>query len=779
MLTAVTGLYGLGTQIVSLSDHSHYYTLRIIPHRIPKLMNHLLRSLFLLLLLLPGITLRATGPLDPPAAHAPQPLPPTPPEEGMWIPMLISQNYEQMKALGLKLTPEQIYSVNNSSLKDAVVSFGGFCTGEIISGEGLILTNHHCGYDAIQSLSSTQHDYLTDGFWAMNRGEELQTDLSVSFLVRMENITDQVMDEIKKASQTATLGEGERNMMIEMLKPALAAKASEDGKYRVEIKDFFFGSEYYLFVYQDFTDVRLVGAPPSSIGKYGGDTDNWMWPRHTGDFSFFRVYADKDGNPADYSADNVPLKPKHFFPVSLRGIQENDFSMIMGYPGSTDRYACADDIQMAFEVQNPARIKIREARLNIMKRYMDQSDAVRIQYASKYAQISNYYKYFIGQNQGLKRLGTIDFKRAEHAKFQAWADADPSRHAPYGHVLKDLEAAYKNFAPVALPSVYIFEAGLGSDLMTFGLQFNRLHRMIAAPNPDQAAIDTKIAELREMATEHFTNYNLATDRELFEATIGMYYNDIPADWRPSFLNDELQKKFKGNVGKYTERVYGKSFLTSLASVNAFLDKPSLKRLEADPGFAAAKSLVDFYLSKLMAATNEFESNTKPLYRAYIEGMRKIQPDRKFYPDANFTLRLTYGTVKSYEPMDAVTYKHITFLEGLMEKEDPTNDEFIVPQRLKDLYAKRDYGQYAVNGRLPVCFLTTTDITGGNSGSPVLNANGELIGVAFDGNWEAMTGDLVFDADLKRTINVDIRYVLFIVDKFAGAGHLLSEMKIVR
>lgn len=697
-------------------------------------------------------------------------------DEGMWLPLHIKRlNEVDMQKMGLKLTAEEIYSVNNSSLKDAVVSLGGFCTGEIISGEGLLLTNHHCGFDAIQTHSSVKNDYLTDGFWAMSKDKELPNEgLSASFLVRMENVTEAVLKELNN-----TMNEAERKLAIQKVTSELKKNAIGDTHYTAEVKSFFEGNEFYLFIYEIFNDIRLVGAPPSSIGKFGGDTDNWMWPRHTGDFSLFRVYMSPDGKPAAYAAENVPYKPKHFLPISLKGIKESDFSMIMGYPGSTDRYLTSHGVKLAIEKDQPARVKIREKRLDLMKEDMDKSVETRIKYASKHAQVSNYYKYFKGQIEGLKRLNVYDKKKQIENEFSAWIAKDPALTEKYGNVLTDMIAAYQQIEKFKLTQVYLGEAVFGSEILAFSWQFNGLNAQLGKKDADEKAIQETITGLREAAKDHFKDYNAATDKKITAALLQMYYNDIPKEQHADIFRT-IEKKYKGDFVRFTEDMFSKSIFADAARLENFLDKPSAKTLEKDPALKTMMSVIADYRLKIAAEMSKADDQLNKANRLFVEGLRAMQNDKKFYPDANFSLRLTYGKVGDYYPRDAVYYNYFSTLDGIIEKEDSTNEEFIVPPKLKELYQKKDYGRYAdKSGKLNVCFISNNDITGGNSGSPVINGEGHLIGCAFDGNWEAMSGDIAFEPDYQRTISVDIRYILFIIDKYAGATHLVNEMKIIQ
>ncbi|MFD2248290.1 S46 family peptidase [Pontibacter ruber] len=694
-------------------------------------------------------------------------------DEGMWLPMLVKRlNHADMQKKGLQLTAEEIYNVNNSSLKDAIVQFGGFCTGEFISKEGLLLTNHHCGYGAIQSHSTTEHDYLTNGFWAADRKQELPNEgLFVDILVRMDDVTGKVLEGIDNNTP-----EQERAQKVSERMQAIAKEAGNNGQYVSYVRDFFNGNEYYLFVYERFNDVRLVGTPPSSVGKFGGDTDNWMWPRHTGDFSMFRVYMSPDGKPADYSPNNVPYKPKHHLPVNIAGVEQDDFSMVFGFPGRTKRFMTSEGLKLDVDQLNKSRIKLREKRLALWKEDMDKADATRIQYASKYASTSNYYKYSIGQNDGIKRMKTVEGKQAEERKFQAWADADAQRKALYGDVLKQMNEAYAVIEKYNLGSVYLNEAVLGTEALLFAYRMNALNSALKAGNAEAAK---KAAEdLKPRAEAFFKDYNMATDKKVFAAKMKFYSEDIAKDQQPEAFK-KLVTKYKGDFNKLADYIYSNTFVVNKQKVNQFLANPSQKQLENDPAFQLVSSIMENYATNIAPKLAEANAKLAKANRLYVAGLREMNPNKVYYPDANSTLRLSYGSVKNYKPYDGVTYEFTTTLEGIMQKEDPTNEEFVVPAKLKQLYEAKDYGRYAnKDGQLVVNFITDNDITGGNSGSPVINGRGELIGLAFDGNWEAMTGDLVYDPEYKRCINMSANYLLFMIDKYAGATNLINEMTIV-
>jgi len=703
------------------------------------------------------------------------------PDEGMWLPMFVERlNWVDIQEMGLRLSPEEIYSINNSSLKDAVVGLasgsapnGYFCTGEVVSDQGLIFTNHHCGYDVIQNHSTVENDYLTDGFWAMSLEEELSNpNLTASFLVRMEDLNDLILPEL-----TDDMSASERSKKIRELTKDIKEEASEDGRYDVVVKSFYGGNEYYLFVYETYKDVRLVGAPPSSIGKYGGDTDNWMWPRHTGDFCIFRVYAAPDGSPAEYAEENVPLKPRHHLPISLKGVEKDDFAMIWGFPGGTERYLTSYGIEFALDEKNPALIDVLGTALEVMKSYMDADDDLRIKYASDYASMANGWKYFIGQTKGLKDLNVKAKKKKIEDEFIKWINQDQERKEKYGDVLENLEAGYDEMDDF-VKQVYYAAIGSGNlELLAQAGQMGQLAGLLEDRKENKAAIEETAKSMKEGVAAFFEDYDKDMDRDMMKAMLHLYKENLPADKLPEIFVT-INEDFDGNIDAYVDEMYEESIFANEEDMMKFLDKPKLKKLEKDLAYNASNSL----RSVMMAygqKYNSAESKVNDNMRLFIAGLREMNPDKKYYPDANSTMRFTYGSVQDYYPADAVHYDYVTHLYGVMEKEDPESDEFVVPEKLKELYEAKDYGPYGQDGKLIVCFLSTNDITGGNSGSPVMNGNGELIGIAFDGNWEAMSGDIAFEPELQRTINVDIRYVLFIIDKFAGAQNLIDELTIVK
>ena len=697
-------------------------------------------------------------------------------DEGMWLPLLLKRNEADMQKKGCKLTAEEIYSVNNSSIKDAIVSFGGFCTAEVVSPDGLLLTNHHCGFDAVQNHSSVEHDYITDGFWAYSRDKELANEgLFVTFLIRMEDVTDSVLKDV-----TDAMSEQERSATIAKAIAGITDGVKKDGSgYDGSVRAFFSGNAYYLFITQTFKDVRLVGAPPSAIGKFGGDTDNWMWPRHTGDFSMFRVYCSPDGKPADYSKDNVPYHPKHFLPLSIAGYQKNDFTFVMGYPGRTERFLPSWGIQQAISMTSPAVVKVRTEKLEIIKEDMEADPAVRIKYISKYNRSSNYWKYFIGQIKGLKRQKVYERKKKSDAEFTAWINADEARKKRYGSVLSDLEKSYTDGQPYVLHRTYLNEAVFqGPEIMDLAFDFTALNDLLTGKESKPEEITKMAAKLKEAVNEFFKDYNLPTDKKLFAGLIKLFHTSVPAEQQANIFAT-AENKFKGDFNKYADWVYDKTIFCSREKLNDFLSSPKAKTLEKDPGFSLMSAILNNYVENYSPKIRASEQKRAKAMRLYVEGLMKMHADKLFYPDANSTMRLTYGEVLDYIPADAAHYNYYTTLNGIMEKEDSTNEEFIVPRHLKELYEKKDFGQYAENGMVNTCFITDNDITGGNSGSPVMNGKGELIGIAFDGNWEAMSGEIAYDAQYKRCINVDIRYVLFVIDKYAGAKNLIAEMKIMK
>ena len=704
-------------------------------------------------------------------------------DEGMWLPMFVERlNYVDMQKMGLQLTPEELYSINNSSLKDAIVGLsnganprGFFCTGEIVSQNSLMFTNHHCGYGSIQKLSTVEHDYLTDGFWAKDFSEELPAEgISASFLVRMEDVTEQVLSVVND-----TMTWAERNAAIAAISKELELAASEDGKYNPIISAFFEGNEYYMFVYRVYTDVRLVGTPPSSIGKFGGDTDNWMWPRHTGDFSIFRVYADAEGNPAPYSPDNKPLTPKHHLPVSLDGIQQDDFTMIWGFPGSTERYLTSYGIDYNVESFYPTIHDIFKLQTDVMDEFMQKDASVNIMYADDKAGLANTWKNFEGQMLMLRKNKVAETKAELEDQFTEWLNANPAKAEEYGDVLNTLAESYKLVHQIT-PSIYYPNylamtgaIGISGEFAAYAGTDKKDKEAVAAAEEALKAIDVD-AFFAE-------TYKPLEDKMLVEM-LKLYYNTFDAEANPNFYN-LVEKKYKGDVVALANDILENSIFATPESIKAFIEKPNAKKVEKDPAYVVMNTMITHLVTNLAPyrATMQTISENNHLF---VKGLREFyaatQPEKDLYPDANSSLRMSYGSVQDYQPADAIHYDYICTANGIMEKYVPGDYEFDVPQRLLDLIEARDFGQYAdENGELVVCFLSTNDITGGNSGSPIMNGKGELIGLAFDGNWEAMSGDINFEPKLQRTINVDARYVLFVIDKFAGATNLIEELTIVK
>ena len=690
-------------------------------------------------------------------------------DEGMWLlTTLKSLNIKDMQQKGLKLSADDIYNVNKHSLKDAIVIFGNGCTGEIVSSQGLLFTNHHCGYGNIQSLSSVEHDYLKNGFWAMNHGEELPAPgLSVKFIRHIEDVTAKLLKGVDD-----TMVSPVRDELIAANTKAVQEEWENNKKYAgmtVAVQSFFGGNQFLLFCIEEYKDVRLVGAPPSSIGKFGGETDNWMWPRHTGDFSIFRVYSDKEGKPSEYSKDNVPYKAPVHLKVSMKGVKEGDFAMIMGFPGSTDRYMTSYEIDQTLEVDNPNRIYIRGERQDVLKKLMADSDEIRIKYAAKYAQSSNYWKNSIGMSRGLKKLNVKAQKEAEQDRFRKWVAADPAR-AKYAQALPLIEEAVAGRTPHMHVLQYLMETVMRGVDITSATRF-----AARLEDPDKFG---GIEKIREEAAAFYKDYDENTDKLVAAVMFRVLGEGLEKDKLPSVYKT-IESEFGGDYAKYVAYLYDNSAFANVDKFNKLLDMGDFSKVSEDPAVILRNSVIEVYNAEVPPVI-EFEQKFATGHRLYIAGLLEMEKDVAHYPDANFTIRLTYGNVLPYSPADAVMYNYYTTLSGVMAKEDPSNPvEFTVPDKLKQLYQTKDFGPYAENGDVPVAFLTNNDITGGNSGSPVLNGHGELIGLAFDGNWEAMSGDIAFEPDLQRCINVDVRYVLFIIDKFAGAKHLVDELTLVK
>ena len=699
-------------------------------------------------------------------------------DEGMWLLQLMQQQnaIDMMKKQGLELEAEDLYNPNGVSLKDAVGIFGRGCTGEIISPEGLILTNHHCGYGFIQQHSSVESDYLTDGFWAMNRDEELPTPgLEFTFIERIEDITDLVNSKI--AANEITEAESFSQAFLNKLAKELLEQSDLNGKPGIvpQALPFFAGNKFYMFYKKVYPDVRMVAAPPSSVGKFGGETDNWMWPRHTGDFSIFRVYADAEGNPAKYSAENTPLQtPKHL-PISLKGIEEGDYAMVMGFPGSTSRYLTQSEVLERMNSTNEPRIKVRTARLAVLKEAMEASDKTRIQYANKYAGSSNYWKNSIGMNKAIIDNDVLGTKAEQEKNFLAFAVANNNKD--YQTVVNDIDNAIAITAPIRYQTTCLTETFFAA--IEFGNSYevmDKLREAIITKN--DSAINANIETLKKIyARIHNKDYDHEVDRKVAKVLFPLYAEMIPADQRPSFYNI-IDTEYKGDYNRFIDEMYNHSIMSNESNFEKFIKKPTVKAIDKDLATRYSRGKFE-KLTSLYDSLDEAGTQLLTLHKTYIRGLGEMKAPQPTYPDANFTLRMTYGSVKPYSPRDGVFYNYYTTTDGILEKEDPTNREFHVPAKLKELIENKDFGRYTMaNGEMPVCFLSTNDITGGNSGSPVLNSKGELIGCAFDGNWESLSGDINFDDELQRCINLDIRYILFIIEKLGNAGHLIDEMTIV-
>lgn len=696
-------------------------------------------------------------------------------DEGMWIPMLLEQlNEDEMIDMGLELTAEDIYSINKSSLKDAIVHFGGGCTAEMISKEGLMLTNHHCGYGEIQSHSSVEHDYLKDGFWAMNKGEELPNEgLTASFIKRMDDVSDEALNGV-----TSEMTEAERRDQISINIKGIVEDATKGTHYTAKVKPFFKGNQYFLFIIETFKDVRLVGAPPSSIGKYGADTDNWVWPRHTGDFSIFRIYADKDNKPAEYSEDNVPYVPGHSLPISIKGVKEGDFTMVFGFPGRTNEYLPSDEIDQTLNVINPAKIKLRGTTLELMDKKMRSDQKVKIQYAAKQSSISNGYKKWIGENTGLKESRGLDKRRKYEAEFTLQTKG-MKEFSKYKGILSSMKDLYKERQPLSLAREFFIETSyvnVSSMQSCFGI-----YRLLNVKD-DEAKFKAGLERLKAGSVKYFKDLNVQLDREILASLIKINVEDLKEGQYPSIYKT-MYDKSNGDVYGLLEKVYKKSYIVSEDKMNklfTYSPKKAAKKLSKDPFFKLFKAGADNYYKNVAPQYARIQDSIDRLMRDYMAAQMEVFSGKRFYPDANSTMRLSYGKVEGMSPKDALVYKHQTYLDGVMAKYVPGDYEFDLPKKLIDLYDTKDYGQYAdANGKMPVCFIASNHTTGGNSGSPALNGKGELIGLNFDRAWEGTMSDLNYDVKRCRNIMVDARYVLFIIDKYAGATHLIEEMELIK
>ncbi len=702
-------------------------------------------------------------------------------DEGMWLPMLLGkQVYADMVKKGLKLTKEQLYSINKSSIKDAIIIFGGGCTGEIVSNQGLIFTNHHCGYDAIAKASSVEHNYLRDGFYAFNKDQEIESELTVQFLEKITDVTKEMEDGLKGLSWAERT-----KKMNDVMKSITDKVADKENGISARIYSMFKGNQYIMYVYKTYRDIRLVGAPPESVGKFGGDTDNWEWPRHTGDFSIFRVYTSKDGKPAEYSKDNVPLKPKYFLPVSIKGVKDGDFAMIYGYPGGTNRYETSYGIKLKNDIENPTLVELRAVRLKYMHEQMIKDPAVKLKLASSYAGIANYWKFFDGETKQLKKFHTYEQKQAYENNFQKWANGKPA----YENILSEYEKNYAAWTPYSKLRQFVNEGIAGSPLIAFaaGALMPVERAMVktgATPEDIKKAVDAANAR----RTGWLDGEDKPSDEKILAAVTQMFYNEVDKSQHPAVFYEGLKNSYgalddDATYKKWAKDVFANTIIFDSVKWNAFVANPDANVLQADPAFSFASAFVKNYTGKYAPLYSEFVSKNNELGQAYMKGIMEMNPAAaaKMYPDANFSMRVSYGNVKSYSPRDAVKYDYVTTSRGILEKYIPGDYEFDLPSKEIELFKKRDFGQYIDKSRndLVIGFITTNDITGGNSGSPVMDAYGNLIGLAFDGNYEALSHKIAFDKDLNRTINVDIRYVLWCIDKLGGAKNIINELKLVR
>lgn len=696
-------------------------------------------------------------------------------KEGMWIPILLEKyNIEDMQQRGFKLTAEDVYSINSASMKDAIVIFNGGCTGEMISDKGLLLTNHHCGYSSIQKLSSLENNYLEDGFWAMSADEELPNrDLYVTFLRKMEDVTETVLKDIDE-----NISVSERTKKVESRIKNLVESEEEKTGMRVEVKPFFFGMQYFIFYYEDYYDVRLVGTPPSSIGKFGGDLDNWTWPRHTGDFAVYRVYADAENKPADFSENNVPYKPNHFFPISLKGVEENDFTMIFGYPGSTKQYVPSYHISMLKDYIYPMLIDVRTGKLDVYKREMQQNPLVKIQYASKAAMVSNAWKKWQGEIRGLNILNAVEKKVEQERDFANWVNENKELQEKYGTIIDEFESIYNEFRNYEAARSLMLEliGRNGIEAAVFAANISTVVYDVTENN----AVESK-TKMKNLTDDFFKDYYLKIDKEVAPFLLKSYANNITTDIHPKCI-DEVSTKYRGDYQRYIDELYKKSIFVDQKKMNAFIESSNKKQhkiLSKDPVLKLSEDLRETYYYEILDKSKELLSKLDELNGLYLRGLMEFDSENVFYPDANFTLRVSYGRVKGYKAKDAVYHSYFTTLDGVIEKNATGEKDYKIPNHLAELYKNQDYGQYHVEGKLPVCFVATNHTTGGNSGSPIINGSGELIGINFDRAWEGVMSDMMFNPEQCRNISVDIRYILFIIDKFAGASYLIDEMNIIQ
>lgn len=701
-------------------------------------------------------------------------------DEGMWLPLLLGEQvYADMQKKGLKLTSQQLYDINKASLKDAIIIFGNGCTGEIVSSKGLIFTNHHCGYGAIATASTVDHNYLRDGFYAKNHSEEIRTALTVQFLLRISDVTKEVNDSLGSLS-----GKERADKQASVLAAINKRLSNIDQSVECRVSPLFKGNQFLAFIYQRYKDIRLVGTPQESVGKFGGDTDNWEWPRHTGDFSVFRVYTSKDGKPADYNAENIPLKPKYFLPVSIRGLKDGDFAMTWGYPGSTNRYETSLGVKLSTDINNPTLVKLRDMRLKYMFAEMQKDPAVKLKLASSYASIANYWKFYDGETKQLLKYDVYGQKQKAEDLFIKWA----ATKLEYANVFSEWEKAYTAWRPYAQHRVYMTEGIYGSPLLSFASTLLQLEAALAKTNATKDDISKAMNAVTESRKTFLEGHNAASDEKIVATALMMYYQDVPKEQHPISFFESVKGSFgdlkdEATWKKYAVAVFSNSMILNDAKWNAFAANPNALKLQQDPAFVIGSAFTKNYNTKFLPRFTEFNNKNNDLGRLYLKGIMEMNPAKakKMYPDATFTMRVSYGNVKSYVPKDAVKYDFVTTSKGLLEKYKAGDYEFDLPSKQIELLKKKDFGQYIDKNRndLVIGFITTNDITGGNSGSPVINGNGELIGLAFDGNYEALSHKLAFDKDLNRTICVDIRYVLWCIDKLGGADHLVKELKLVK
>lgn len=698
-------------------------------------------------------------------------------DEGMWIPLLLNKRENDMQEKGMKISAKDIYDINNSSLKDAVMLFGGGCTGEFVSNEGLLLTNHHCGYGHIVRQSTVGKDYLTNGFWAFSKQEELPCKgLSIVQLIYMKDVSKKILEGV-----TNNLSENQRKEIIEKNTKEVIEDATKDNHYQAEVKPLYYGNQYFLYVNEVFTDIRLVGAPPSNIGKFGGDSDNWMWPRHTGDFAMFRVYVGKDNKPAEYSKDNIPFTPKKFLKINLKGLNEGDFTFVFGYPGTTQQFLTSHAVDRIANFDNPARIKLRNVRINTYKDAMNQSPEQRLRYAAGVAGIANGWKKWTGEIKGLKRLKAVERKREFESNFNQWANITQERKDNYGELVNSFNKFYEEKAKIDMSYLYLVEAVLASDLMKNGRSIlgiiDRAEKNNLSNKEIQVEADNLLLRLNSYFENDYSNHK-KVDKAIFIDVMSIYYEDFAKTNSP-WIKEKVESSFKGIPSDYFNYVYENSFLSSKKSAKKKLKKFKVKNILSDPAIELLSGIWGSVIEKDIPKLINIEQKLDSLYRIYVVGIMDMNSGKDFYPDANLSLRVAYGHIKPYKPRDGVNYKTHTTIKGIMEKENPDIYDYVVEKKLKELYNTKDYGRYAnKEGEIPVAFIASNHTTGGNSGSPVLDANGNLVGINFDRNWEGTMSDIMYDPDQCRNISIDIRYCLFIIDKFAGAKNLIDELTIV-